>query len=199
MSFGMLEYYEMLKKNDINMIYTGPIMKDGIEGIGGVIRKKLEADDLSRNASKAVFSVFVEQMYNMLFYATEKDFDVSTGVFMLGGKDKTYFLRSGNIMSKHSVERLKQQIDHLNSLDKDSVKKYYKEQMRQENDNPESKGAGIGLTEIARQASSKIEYSFVPYGDDQTFFEMSVIIGGDSQPINIDLSAVLQQGIKEVQ
>lgn len=186
MMFDMLEYYRMLKSNNVNIIYSGPIWADGVEGIGGTLRKRLELDALPLSASQSVFSVFVEQMNNMLMYSTEKQrfhaaeedaFGVSTGVFILGAQDKKYFLQSGNLMRTESVERMRQRIDYLNTLDKPQLRKYYKEQIKIENKNPDSKGAGLGLIEIARRASSKIKYEFTPMEDGQTFFAMYVEIG----------------------
>lgn len=186
----MRNYYDMIKKNNINIIYSGPIWGDGVEGIAGTIRKRLEFDELTLTAAKSVFIVFVEQMNNMLMHSTEKQnniakeekiFDVSYGVFILGAKEKTYFLNSGNLVNNDRVEFLKNRIDYLNTLDKDGLKKYYKQQIRSENSNSESMGAGIGLTEIAKRASSKIEYSFEPYEEGISFFSMHVTIGGESK------------------
>jgi hypothetical protein len=44
--------------------------------------------------------------------------------------------------------------------------------MTSDNDNPESKGAGIGLIEIARRAYGPIEYDFKPYGEGRQYFTM---------------------------
>lgn len=186
MLFDMLEYYNMLKMSNVNIIYSGPIWADGVEGIGGTLRKRLELDDLPLTASQSVFSVFVEQMNNMLMYSAEKEhfeasesksFNVSTGVFLLGVQGKTYFLQSGNIMKNSNVDLIKEKIDYLNTLDKVQLRKYYREQMKAENKNPESKGAGLGLIEIARRSSSKIEYKFTPMSEGYTFFAMYVQIG----------------------
>ncbi|UQZ88335.1 hypothetical protein C4J81_03585 [Deltaproteobacteria bacterium Smac51] len=186
MILDMLSYYKMIKKNNINIIYSGPIWSDGIEGIGGTLRKRLEFDDMPLSASQSVFSVFVEQMNNILMYSADKEpfpssddriFDVSKGVFILGSRDRTYFIQSGNVMRDESVEMMKNRIEHLNTLDKSELRKYYKEQIKSENANPESKGAGLGLIEIARRASSKIDYTFTPLEDGLTFFSMYVTIG----------------------
>ena len=196
MIMDMLEYYYMLKKNNINIIYSGPIWADGVEGIGGTLRKRMAFDDLPFSASQSVFSVFVEQMNNMLMYSAEKErfqgndekqFGVSTGAFILGAQGKTYFLQSGNVVKNEDVELLKNRIDYLNTLDKKELRKYYKEQIKSENDNPNSRGAGLGLIEIARRASSKIEYSFTPVEDGLSFFSMFVIIcqGGTQGVIQI--------------
>lgn len=186
MMFDMLAYYNMLKEKNVNIIYSGPIWADGVEGIGETLRRRLELDALPLSASQSIFSVFVEQMNNMLMYSAEKQsfchngqepLSVSTGVFILGAQEKKYFLQSGNIMKSENVEDVKERIDYLNTLDKGQLRKYYKEQIKAENKNPESKGAGLGLIEIARRANSPIEYEFISLEDGQTFFAMYVEIG----------------------
>lgn len=186
MILDMLGYYNMIKDNNISIIYSGPIWADGIEGIGGTVRKRLEYDELPLSASQSVFSVFVEQMNNILMYSAEKEafhlpgastVYASKGVFVLGAKDKTYFIQSGNVVRPESKELLTRRIDHVNRLDKQELRKLYREQIKSENANPESHGAGLGLIEIARRASSKIEYEFFPFEDGMAFFSMFVTIG----------------------
>lgn len=188
MGINLIDYYENLKDNNINIIYSGPIWGDGVEGISATLKKVMEFDQLSLTASKSIFAVFVEQMNNMLMYSAEKEAydankenssNLSRGIFILGTKGKTYFLKSGNIIKNASIKFLKDRIDLLNSLDKEGIKKLYKEQIRSENNNPESLGAGIGLTEIARRSNSKITYNFEPYGEGTSFFSMDVTVKSD--------------------
>jgi len=180
---NMLEFYNMTKKCNLDIIYSGALWADGIEGIGEVLRKRLTFEEMSLSASQAVFSVFVEQMNNMLMYSVEKQpvanhpAGVPKGVFLLGSKDGIYTAQSGNVMKNENVAWIKNRIDYLNTLDKPGLRKYYKEQIRAENPHPESKGAGIGLIEIAKRANAPIEYEFTPYGDGLTFFTMCVTIG----------------------
>lgn len=181
----MLKYYNMIKQENINIIYSGPIWSNGIEGIAATLKRRLEFDDLPLSASQAIFSVFIEQMTNMLMYSAEKEIfsnakneelEISKGVFMLGEQNKTYFIQSGNMVQKENAELLKNKIDYLNTLDKAALRKYYKEQLKNENANPESRGAGLGLIEIARRATSKIEYTFTPLENDMLFFTIFVTI-----------------------
>jgi hypothetical protein len=138
-------------------------------------------DDMPLSESQAVFSVFVEQMNNMLMYSAEKEKHehpgtTTSGIFVLGSVDKSYYVQTGNVIKESSVGLLKERIDYLNTLDKKELRQFYKEQMKSENDNPESKGAGLGLTEIARRATSKIEYEFIPYGEGLSYFTMYVTV-----------------------
>jgi hypothetical protein len=183
MSADMLEFYNMTEKNNVNIIYSGMIWADGIEGLGEILRKRMEFEEMPLSASLAVFSVFVEQMNNMLMYSEEKQktrgrpADAPQGVFILGSKDKVYTAQSGNMMKNENVEEMKKRIDHLNSLDKPGLRKYYMEQIRNENKNTGSKGGGLGLIEIAKRASAPIQYDFKPRGGGLTFFTMCVTVG----------------------
>lgn len=183
----ILGYYNLVKDNNISMIYNGPIWAEVVEEIGMTLKKRLEIDDLSLVQSQSVFSVFVEQMYNVLHYSAEKErflneelgkeFDVATGIFVLGSQDKRYYMQCGNKIRTDQVALIKERIDLLNTMDKVELRKYYKERLKADDDNPDSKGAGIGLIEIARRASSKMEYSFAPLADGYSFFTLCVYVG----------------------
>lgn len=186
MIWDMLEYYKMVKEKGLNIIYSGPIWADGVEGLSQTLRKRMEFDALSLPTSQAIFSVFIEQMNNMLMYSADQDIfqqhdgtecSVASGVFILGSKNKQYFLQSGNMIEAEQVPAMKERLDFLNTLDKTELRKFYKEQIKLENTNSESKGAGLGLIEIARRANSKIEYSFEPMDNGKSFFTMFITIG----------------------
>jgi len=175
----------MLSDKSIILVYSGPLWSEGIGGIAVALKKRLEFDDIPLETSQEVFSVFVEQMNNMLMYSSEKEkFELANGnhtlspkgTFILGKEGKTYFIQTGNVMKNSSMELVKKRIDYVNTLDKKELRKYYKEQMRIKDTNPESKGSGLGFIEIARRVSSSLEYSFTPYEEGYTFFTLYVTI-----------------------
>jgi len=185
--FDMMEYHHMLRENKITLVYSGPLWAEGIGGVAGTVKKRLEFDNLPLEASQEVFSVFVEQMNNMLMYSQETEqftapeelhSEAPKGTFIMGTQGKAYFIQTGNVMKTEAVNIMKERIDFLNTLSKDEANNYYWEQSLLDNDIPGSKGAGLGLIEIARRISSKIDYTFKPYDEHHTFFTMHVIIGG---------------------
>ena len=182
MIMDMIGWHKMLSDKKIILIYSGPLWSEGIGGLAGTLKKRFEFDKLPLHTSQEVFSVFVEQMNNMLMYSAEKEqfqtAESPKGTFILGKDGNTYFIQTGNVMKSESIELIKSRIDYLNTLDKKELRTFYKEQLRLSDDNPESKGAGLGLIEIARRISSKIEYSFTPYDEGFTFFSLYVSIGG---------------------
>jgi len=185
----MREYAGVVEKLNIKVIYSGPMWEDGIKGLAEMVKTHLLHDQLPGSASKAIFSVFVEQVTNMLMHSAEKEqysqppdyemVDVSIGTVIMGNKtDKrgTFFVQTKNAVKDESIKFLTERIDHLNSLDKQGLRQFHKEMVRNENINPESQGAGLGLIEIARRATAPIGYSFEPISDGLSFFTMYVEI-----------------------
>jgi len=183
--FNFKKYSQLLKEYNVNVLYSGPIWAGGIDGMAEMLQRRLDFDDLPLSASQSVFSVFVEQMNNMLMYSAEKELfesssgknkETSIGIFILGIQGKKYFIQTRNVVSENNMEILKERIDLLNTMDKKELRQYFKEQAKAENENPESKGAGLGLIEIARRASSGIEYEFSPFSEGFNYFSMYVSI-----------------------
>jgi len=185
----MSEYAGVVEKLNIKVIYSGPMWEDGIKGLAEMVKTHLSHDQLPGTASKAIFSVFVEQVTNMLMHSAEKEqysqppdyeiVDVSIGTVIMGNKtDKrgTFFVQTKNAVRNETIDFLKERIDYLNSLDKQGLRQFYKEMVRNENINTESQGAGLGLIEIARRATAPIGYSFEPISDGLSFFTMYVEI-----------------------
>jgi hypothetical protein len=185
MKLDMVEYRKMLADNHISVIYSGPMWMGGIKGIGEWLQRRLDFGDIPISSSRAIFSVFIEQMTNMMNYSAESEtyaspdgdsIEASMGTFIFGIQDKQFFIQCGNVVSNKSAEILKERIDYLNTLDKKQIRQYFKEQSRADDTNPESKGAGLGLIVIAQRATSAIEYAFTPYGEDTSFFTMYVTV-----------------------
>ena len=185
MILDMRKHSEMIKNLDIHIMYSGPMWDDGIKGITSMVKVQLEGEDLPSSAAKSIFSVFVEQVTNILMYSAEKErfspaaqdpADISTGMLLLGQKEKKYFIQTGNAIKSDSSKLIKDRIDHLNLMDKKELRQYYKEKIRLENDNPISKGGGLGLIEIAKRATAPIMYTIEPVKEDLSYFTMLVEI-----------------------
>ena len=183
MVINMPEYIKSLKGNNIGISYNGPLWEEGIISMADMLKSQMAQTNLPKKASKTVFSVFVEQVTNMLMYSVgreqygqEADDKAPTGMLVLGQKDNIFFIQTCNEIYKKNVDMVKNRIEYLNSLDKNELRQHNKERMRGENDNPDSKGAGLGLIEIARRATSPIKYTFDSIDDNVSYFSMYVEI-----------------------
>lgn len=179
---NLYQFYQSIKEQKIIFCYSGPISQTTVEGIGHTLKLDLELEDAGFTMSQAIFSIFVEQMQNVLNYSAEKvkedielEKELRVGMLVIGQEWDGLYVYCGNKVFNHDVERIKEKIEGIRMLDKDELKALYKEKRRQA---PEegSKGAGLGLIEMARKAGKPIDYSFTPVDSQYTFFEIKVTI-----------------------
>jgi len=178
----MQVFYEQLKKEGIIFSFSGPISQNLLEGIGATLRQKMSLEETSTGVMQKVFSIFVELMQNVINYSVERgsvseeDPELSFGILVIGKKNDQFYIKSGNYISRAQKESLEEKLPLIQGMDKDELKRYYKQQRREEVDEG-SKGAGLGFIEMARRASRPIEYDFLPTEEEgKYFFVINVVI-----------------------
>ena len=84
-------------------------------------------------------------------------------------------LNCGNIIkSEDKVKSLREKLVNLKNMSEDDLKAFYKQKLRSETEEG-SKGAGVGLIEIARK-SSEFEFDFIDLKDGTSFFLLKSIL-----------------------
>ena len=166
-----------LDTSGVIFCYSGYITEDILTGIGNAMKKKLEHEDADKKTSKSLFSIFVEQVQNVIRYSAEGESggangdreDLKYGVLTIGRQNDNYFISCANLVLNKDVERLQGALAHIQTLDRDGLKSLYKETLRGET--PEgSKGAGVGFIDIARRAGHGIEFDFMAVDDSRSYF-----------------------------
>lgn len=169
-----------LDEKGIIFSFSGYLSEGILYSVGEALREKMAMEDLDGPTVRRVFGVFVEQMQNIVRYSAEKlvrdqgaPLELSAGMVTIGMQERQFFIVCGNTVRNADVPKLRERLDHLRGLDREGIKAYYREQLREP---PEegSRGATIGLIEIARRASEPIEFDFARIDDDKSFFCMKV-------------------------
>lgn len=171
--------------------YAGEFTPAVVAAAADSLKQRLATEDASGPAKRKLFSTFVEMAHNILHYAVPPGDDApqtaaadapaapapkgAIGV----GKDlpadvqaseapAQYWIVCSNAVDAAHVPRLTDKLDALRAMSLEEIKQSYREQLR----NPDhsttdtlSKGAGLGLLTIARDASAPLEYSFAPSPD----------------------------------
>ena len=175
------DFYRNMKSDGIIFSFTGPTSQSVVESIGELLRRKMELEETKMSVSLKVFSIFVEQMQNVLNYSAEIEpsevegnNELHYGMVTVGKKNGRFFIVCGNYITKNDTNRFKSLLDRLAVMDKDELKSFYLEQRRKEPD-VSSKGAGLGLIETARKASH-LEYFISEVDDDRNFVTINAVI-----------------------
>jgi len=163
-------------RDGIMLCFNGPFSHSIIEEIGTAIRNHLAAENIARVAVQDVFAVYVEMAQNARNYLASRDIlpgDASSATIVIAKKGDSYLVTSGNLLRNADVNALSARIDRINSLQPDELKKLIRQQLRSEIP-PGASGAGIGLMEMARRATAKLNYSIRDLDDQHAFFTLTV-------------------------
>lgn len=175
-------FKRMLDERGIIFSFSGYLSEGILYSLGDTLRQKMTLDDTDITTIKKVFSVFIEQAQNIIRYSAEKvlgnvgkSIELSSGMVTIGTEQGRFFIVCANTILEEDVPRLKQRLELLQKMDKDEIKAYYKEQLREAPDE-NSRGATIGLIEIARRASEPIQFDFERIDAEKFFFCLKVSI-----------------------
>lgn len=176
------EFKKVLDEQGILFSFSGYISEGILYSLGEALRHKMTLEETDVNTVKKVFSVFIEQSQNIIRYSAEKlsgtvgrSVELSSGMVTIGNDDGRFFIVCCNTVLAEDMPRLRSRLEMLQGMDKDAIKQYYKEQLREAPEET-SRGATIGLIEIARRASEPIEFDFDAIDDEKYFFCLKVCI-----------------------
>lgn len=81
---------------------------------------------------------------------------------------------------KESVSKIQERCEKVNSMNKDELKAYYQDKIRKP---PEagSKGAGIGLIDIARKSDGPLHFAITDIDSTHSFLTLTVSFKKDNQ------------------
>jgi hypothetical protein len=180
----LLAFRETTLKHHVILSYSGYVTERILTAIAGTLKQAILGGISDIGTSRKVFSVFVEQVQNIIRYSAERHQihprtgsagEVTYGFVAIGERGNVFFVTCGNLLHNTDVAELKGLLDEVVDLDKHQLRKLYKKRLR--GTVPEhSKGAGLGIIEIARSSSRPVEYAFRRIDDDHTFFCMKAFI-----------------------
>jgi Family of unknown function (DUF6272) len=170
MTSDLLEFYNNMDAARILFAFKGTISQGILTQLAVVLREQAQEEP----QIQVLFGIFIEMTQNVRHYSAEKSVDsheqpYGMGVITVSEEGSLYSISSGNAVTPEGASRLIQQCNHLNTLDKPALNKLYKQRLLA--DPPEgSKGAGVGLIEIARRSDYPLECYVRDYKPDLQFF-----------------------------
>ncbi len=176
-------------KNDLEDMgvffsFCGPVTQELLVEIGEILKLKMKLKEAHNNLIIKVFSMVVEMAQNIIHYSAERSFrdspdkevkQISHGVIAVGYQSDHYFVLSGNVIHNSQVENLREKLSLISAMNKDEIRDYYRKQ-RRAGPGEGSKGAGLGLLEMARKSNRQIEFAFKKIDNDYSFFSIKNII-----------------------
>jgi len=159
--------------------YGGFLSQSLISSMTEALEKEAENSDVSIGISNNIFTIFIELSQNMMNYSKTKELknrDINPEGLIFVSKDDfgNYYVDSQNIISIEDKEKIEPKLLEIKSLDKDGIKKRYRE-LRKSGKNTHGKGGGIGFYEIAKRCD-EMHYDFKVINEDKYYFHIKTKI-----------------------
>ncbi len=171
---NVFEYYKLFEKN-VQLFYKGIFDKNILAAIGSYIKSIIA---FNPTISRKLFSIFIELAQNISYYSAEKTIfegkEVGIGSVLITEDETLFEFASGNIVQTEDVDALIEKCDLINSLDRDSLREY-KRQQRKLPQGPYD-GAHIGLIQVALTSENPLDINISRIDDTYSFFSIIVKI-----------------------
>jgi hypothetical protein len=178
------DLYDELERHRVMLSFKGNLTNDLVTALLEAVERRMTAIEPEQKSRKRVFNVVMECLQNLFHHNSRKipgavehtnENGEPHGVVMIARSDKGYSIVTGNFMAGMDVEKLKTHLDRINSMDATELRDLYKETLA-DGHMSDKGGGGLGMIEIARKSGGKLEYGFVPYDQENTFFSLNVSV-----------------------
>jgi hypothetical protein len=164
------------QSGNLILAYDGVLNNETISKLETEIEANILDKNFPKQVVKKVFFICVESLQNQLIHGHKDDKGSQHNFFLLAYSDKSVNISSANLISNSSVEKIKGQIEKINSFeDPAALKAYYLEHL-ENNELSDKGGAGLGFITIAMKSGNKITPQFETINDKYSLFLLEIKI-----------------------
>jgi serine phosphatase RsbU (regulator of sigma subunit) len=178
------ETKDFVKKDGIVFLtYGGFLSQTLITGFADSLEKEAVENNVGMGDSSNILTIFIELAQNILNYGKSSEVGSAEtkaeGMIIVGKSEieagqQQYYIMSQNIVAIIDKDKMQPKLEDILTLDKESLKKRYRE-LRKSGRDAHEKGGGLGFYEIAKRCD-KIEYEFIPLDEDKFTFEFKAFV-----------------------
>lgn len=171
---SLFEYYKLSQRPNTLICYRGPISYDLLKAISRDINEKFSR---SVSLKKKLFSIYIELVQNIFHYSSEKikvsNRHDSVGTILLIDELDHYIFACGNLIENAYLQEILDHCKFINSLGREELRQY-KRNKRNAPRQARSKGAGIGLIQVALTSGNAIKAEYKKIDEKHSYFTLVV-------------------------
>jgi hypothetical protein len=158
--------------------HSGRLDEAAIVSIGALLRRRLREEGAGGAQSRKVFATFMEMAQNILHYGAVSG-DGKFGALCVVRTEHGFEVMCGNDMASGQVPRVRRRLESVQGMEPGEVRQAYRRQLASDQEDADSKGAGLGLLTMAASSRAPIEFVFdpdPPREDGTTFLFLKTVI-----------------------
>ncbi|KTT14548.1 SiaB family protein kinase [Pseudacidovorax intermedius] len=160
-------FFTLARQHQVIFYYVGYFSQHIVAAMAEAVKLQLEVAGVAGPTRRKLFSSFVEMAQNIIHYSADAltpphqdERELRHGSVCIRREDDGRFLLlCANRVEPEVAGDLRGKLEQLRSMTMDEIKQAYRQTLRDETP-AGSKGAGIGLLTVARDASGPLEFDF---------------------------------------
>jgi hypothetical protein len=172
----IFDLHHTMMSQKLILVYQGDFTQETTKSILAMTERNIDSSGEDSAIKRKVFNVMVESLQNIVKHSDELIDGVirnHAAIFLVGREEDRYTIMSGNPILKTHVQKLKENLERINGLDKEGLKDLYKQIIKQ-TALSEKGGAGLGFVDMARKSGEKLGFDFPEMSKDYCFFCLKV-------------------------
>ncbi len=179
------DLHRTMTSQKLILVYEGDFTQETTKSILAMAERNLDSSGEDSGVKRKVFNVMVEALQNIVKHNSEQGLKAGSlisqsAIFMISKDDSRYCVMTGNPIPKTAVGKLTENLNLLNSKDKEGLKEMYKAIIKNTQISDKG-GAGLGFVDMARKSGEKLEFVFPDVDPNHSFFCLKVNISREKE------------------
>jgi hypothetical protein len=152
------------------LAYDGVLNNDTISRLETEVEGKVTELAIPKTPLKKIFFISVEALQNMLIHGGKDPLGHQHNYFILSKNHTKVEIITANLVPNSSIDRLRTDVERLNSFDDPAALKGYYMEHLDKNEISDKGGAGLGFITIAMKSGNKLGFDFSKINDKLSLF-----------------------------
>jgi hypothetical protein len=166
--------HQLMNANNVMMVHKGDFNQESILPLLRMLENNFNKPSSSLTSNKKVFYMVVELLQNVSKYALIIN-GIKHGIVLICRKGQQFCISTGNFIRNDRISIVKEHLDMIAGLTKDELAEMHKRKLI-EGAQINRQNGGLGLIDVARYSTEKINYEFHPIDDELSFYTLQVTI-----------------------
>lgn len=177
--FSPMPYYHLMRKDGVILSYNGTISQSILTDLGLSLRNQQGATT-GGVVGKLLFSTFIELAQNVLLHSEERTYSVTdarelgNGIVIVKETPHAFVVISGNVAKKEIAAQLEGRVNHINSLNEEQLREFYREERKKPAKDQNS--GNVGLIDLARKSGNPLRVTVEKLDQEYVFLSIYVTL-----------------------
>ncbi len=169
--------YEQLKRDRVFLSYSGEVSQKNLLPLLSLVENNAMAGQHNKSKARKAGHALIEVMQNISRYSKSSATGRPVvGYLNVGLDEEKIFIIAGNTIDKQEKNALNEKLDQLTQLSEQALSELHQQIMMRSIHDDEKQRSGLGLIEVLRSSSRKVDYGFYPTPTEDELFSMLITV-----------------------